>query len=1485
MKALIRWLVDHATTVILAVISVFVFGTISWVTLPRESSPDITIPVVLVTTPYIGVSPEDIEGLISIPMERELSTIKGIKELRSTSAEGVSVVAIEFEPDVVIEDALQRVRDRVSRVRPDLPSDVEEPSVREISFSDIPVVLVTLAGTKDESVLEDLVEDLQDEVSRIPGVLDAKISGDSEREIKVQVIPERLAHYGLALHDVISAIQNENVNIPGGNVPIGQGDVLLRVPGEFTEVEQVENVAIKRVGDRPVFVRDVARVLDGYADRESYSRMAGQASVTLSVTKRAGANILEVASAVKAAAARHAEAWPDGVEYRVLGDQSRYIEAQVTDLQNNIITALLLVVAVLVFSMGVRNSLFVAVAIPLSMLMSFMILDVLGFTLNMVVLFSLILALGMLVDNGIVIVENVYRHAEMGKDRRTAAIDGTAEVALAVLASTATTVAAFLPLAFWSGIMGKFMGFLPKTVITVLTCSLVVALCVLPVMMSRLMPSVAEETNKPEFIRDLELPWLMRAYRQVLWWSIRLRYLAVAGGVGMLVGTFGIYALLNHGTEFFPNTDPDRVNIGVRLPQGTDLEATDRVVRRIEGILAREPNVDTWVAQSGVSAGGDALRGSNSAPNEARITVDYHPDPNNVRPGERPRMESTRLTTDRLRAAVAEIPGARIAIEPEGMGPPVGPDVEVLVSGDDFDQVGLVAQRFRRELAKIEGITDLEDDYRVGRPELRLRIDRGAAARVGVSTAAIGNAVRTAVAGTTASALREGEDEYDIVVELAPEYREDLQSVLDLRLPGREDTSPNTFPVPLSAVATYELAGGSGAIQHIDQDLVVTITGDVLASYNVNEVQKQVEALIAAFDAPPGIHLRMGGSDQEQREAQAFLGRAFLIAVALISLVLVTQFDSVAVPFIIMCTVILSLIGVLWGLLLTGTPFGIIMTGIGVISLAGVVVNNAIVLLDYVQQLEARGIPTREALVEAGLTRFRPVMLTAVTTILGLIPMALGASIDFSNLRLVVGSTSAQWWGPMAVAVIFGLAFATVLTLVMVPTLYSIYDDLRTLRSRLPLGSKASAAAAGALMLLAPGNAEAVTLEEAWKAAEQHNIALQIAREQAIQTSTLRAKAWSTVQPRIETSATYVLNSQEIAIDFADTIPPAFADFIDPDDLPPPTVVQKKSFWQADLTVSQRLFSGTAPPLLKGARALHRAAWLQVERAEQQMRVGVTRAYWGLWTAQQAESVAAEALTMAQNQAELAQRQVTAGLAPARARIQAELGVARAQRELKQAREALVSAREAFYLATSLRDAVVEQPPPFTVPSDLERTLTRVESRSDVQAAALHEVAAQAHVTGKKMQWLPVVDGQFSYVFDDNASFGAQPTFWRASLRASWTLWDGGLRLAEQRELASQKRAAELQRRHLVMEAEQDVRVSWEGYLRARAAVTSVERELELARENLRLAEASFAAGGATWLEVEEARLGLRAAELNHLREQMSQEIAAVELLASAGML
>ncbi|MFT7521246.1 MAG: outer membrane protein TolC, partial [Kiritimatiellia bacterium] len=883
------------------------------------------------------------------------------------------------------------------------------------------------------------------------------------------------------------------------------------------------------------------------------------------------------------------------------------------------------------------------------------------------------------------------------------------------------------------------------------------------------------------------------------------------------------------------------------------------------------------------------------------------------------------LTILSLRRRVMAIAGAEVTVEPESMGPPVGSDIDVKVMGDDFDTVGEVAQRLKRLIADVQGVADVTDNYRVNRPEMALRIDRGAAKSVGVNSGLVGQTVRTAIAGTIATTLRDGEEEHDIVVRLAPEHRQSVQAVMDLRLPGRAERDPDTHMVPISAVATYSLAGGTGSVQHVDQDLTISIKGDVMEGENVNARQVEIQKIIDGFDFPQGYSAKLGGSQKEQQETAAFLMWAMGVALFLIFFVLVAQFNHLIKPFIVLGTVVLSLIGVLWGLLLTGTPFGIMMTGIGVISLAGVVVNNAIVLIDYVGLLEKRGYSVQEALVRAGMTRFRPVMLTAVTTILGLVPMAIGVAVEvyfwgstvpLPGVKLVVGSPSSSFWGPMAVAMIFGLAFATILTLIMVPTLYSIQEDIMWLIRTAIRGiqgllgpTKAKAARSGAVasaLLLGVGvsvaqPAEAVTLDEAYAAAETNNIDIKMARERTFQAKNQRIMAWTLLQPRVQGQWNWTRNQfDDVTLDFGEsTLGPYFVmeelhgleanSLVDPirELLPEPTVVQRQQFQDANVTITQPLFNGSALPLLMGAYRQANAASLEERFAVQRVRSGVAQAFYGVVTARKAMELSEQAVELANTQLELATRQVEVGTAAPRSVLQAKLRVSQAQRDVRRGSERLSQAEQAWVNITGLpRDAEIELGTLAAAPESLQAALDTAQVRRlDLQAADVRVDVAKMQTRSDALKWAPTVNYRFSYLWSENAGFVGKNSYWNMGLSATWVLWDGGMRLAEQRNSASQRRMAQLAVEGSKTSIEEEVRVAWRTYEAARSSIEAVDVEVGLAQENLELARRGFEAGSTTFLEVQQAELALENAELNRVVERQSHALSVVGLQAVTGSL
>lgn len=1017
--------IRQRSTVFALMLIIIIVGIYSYVTLPRESNPDITIPVVLVQTTYEGVSSSDIESLITNQIERKLRGLKDVEELRSVSAEGSSMITVEFIPDVDIDDAMQWVRDKVDQAKGDLPNDLEnDPSILEINLAEFPILMVAVSGPVDEVLLKGVAETLEEHIEEIQGVLDVVLTGGREHEVRVEFDPERLAAYRVSFNEIVSAVARENVNIPGGSIDIGQGKYLLRIPGEFTDPAQIDNVVMVVRNGKPIYFKDLATIDFTFEDATSYARLNSETTVTLAVKKRSGENIIEVTDRVFALIEAAKPMLPEGVELSVTLNQSKDIRRMVKELENNILTGLILVVAVLFVFLGLRNSFFVALAIPFSMLMSFIIIQALGMTLNMVVLFSLMLALGMLVDNAIVIVENIYRHMQEGTGRIESARAAASEVGWPVISSTVTTLCAFFPMIFWPGIMGEFMKFLPMTLIITLSSSLFVALVINPTVCAYFM-----RVKKGEIQPDIERTRVVQMYRRTLELALRHQGATVGLAVTGLFAIISLYAVLGHGVELFPDTEPNRAFIEIKAPEGTSLDTSDSYARIAEQVVLPERDVRFTTAEVGVGSSGDMGGGSGGQSHMSKISLEFV--------DRHERHEPSTEVLNRVREALSAFAGAEIKVEKEEQGPPTGDPVTIEIIGENVDIVASLVERTRSLIKDVPGLVDLKDDLSRAKPEIRVLVDREKATLLGLSTADISVMVKASISGEKMGVYRDGKDEYDIMVRLPSNRRETMADIENLMVPTNTGA-----PVPLSTVAKLELGSGFGSIRHIDQKRVVSITGNT-EGRNSNEVLKEVQTRLAGMDVPAGYRLHYAGEQEEQQKASAFLGKAFLIAIFLIALVLITQFNSVSQTFIVMTSVVLSLTGVFVGLMITVTPFGIIMTGIGVISLAGVVVNNAIVLIDYINQLRQKGMKLHDALVKAGTVRFRPVMLTAMTTILGLLPMAIGVSFDFSSFSWEIGGESAEWWGPMAIAVIFGLAVATLLTLVVVPVLYSLFARLK----------------------------------------------------------------------------------------------------------------------------------------------------------------------------------------------------------------------------------------------------------------------------------------------------------------------------------------------------------------------------------------------------------------------------------------------------------
>ncbi|AGA80608.1 efflux RND transporter permease subunit [Echinicola vietnamensis] len=1106
--------VNNKTSVIILSLIITFMGLYAYRTMPKESFPEIVIPTVYVGTSYPGNSPVDMENLITRPIEKELKSLKDVKTIESTSIQDYSTIIIEFNPGVDISRALQDTKDAVDKSKSELPTDLDQdPNIFELDFSEMPIMFVNLSGNYSQEELKEFGEYLEDEIEALPEISSADLTGTIEREIQVNADLFKMEAMEVSFGDIADAISSENVTISGGNILSGDFRRALRITGEFEDPEELNEIIVKSEGGNIIYLKDVAEVKDTYKERESYARASKLPVVTVNVIKRGGENLLAASDKIKEildeAEANH---FPSDLKVSITNDQSKVTRSMVANLENSIISGIILVIIVLMFFMGFRNALFVGIAIPLSMFISFMILNAFGVTLNMMVLFSMILALGMLVDNGIVVVENVYRLMQEGKTPIRAAKEGVGEVAWPIITSTATTVAAFIPLAFWQDIMGEFMKYLPITLIIVLSSSLFVGLVINPVVTAMFMKIQDLDKVKPKkrsfiiagtlltiaaicyiaqvftmanialiaaiitlinavfmkrairWFQQVFLVWLEEKYEGLLSFALRGKkpYLFFFGMFGVLVFSLVLLMVRSPKVEFFPSSDPNYVNIFIEYPIGTDIEATNEFSKKVEDEVMEliEPHrdiVEAFIAQVGEGTS-DPSEGPSMGvtPHKAMLTVSF------VEYQYRNGKNTTKIMEE-LREAMAKYPGVQITVDKEQNGPPVGKPINIEVSGEDYEKLVAEVEDIREFIkgANIGGIEELKMDLQTGKPELIVNIDREKARRFGLSTSTIANELRTAIFGLEVSKYKEGEDDYPIQLRLAEKYRYNVDALVNKKIYFM-DKFGNKRHIPITSVANFEYSSTYGSVKRKDLDKVITIYSNVNEGFNPTEINNRIRSRLEDYELPDGMDIKFTGEQEEQAKSMEFLMRAMMIAVAAIFLIIVAQFNSLMTPFIIMCSVILSTIGVFIGLATFNMDFVVIMTGIGIISLAGVVVNNAIVLIDYTNLVRQRkrsdrGLGEDEhltyddlvaSIVEGGKTRLRPVLLTAITTILGLIPMAIGMNIDFFSLlsdfdpQFYVGGDNADFWGPMAWTVIFGLTFATFLTLVIVPVMYLLADKI-----------------------------------------------------------------------------------------------------------------------------------------------------------------------------------------------------------------------------------------------------------------------------------------------------------------------------------------------------------------------------------------------------------------------------------------------------------
>jgi multidrug efflux pump subunit AcrB len=1001
---------------LLVILLPIVAGVYAYQTIPKEGEPEISAPIAIVMTAYPGASPGEIESLITNPLEEALSDLKNIKEMRSSSSEGVSVVVVEFDVEADLERSLQKVREKVTDTRGDLPEEAEDPVVDEISLTDIPIMLVSIVGDVDPMHLRRLAEDTADDLELLPEVLSTDVAGGLSREIQIYVDPERLNQYGLTILDVYNAIKQSDVNIPGGLINVAQRRLLLRTLTEIKRVRDYEAVPLVQQGDKVVYLGDVAEIVDGHVEDITYSRVDGRPSVSIGIKKRAGANILETSRKVRAALAEMEKKFPAGVHTVITADQAKFIQQTFDIMNNSAVTGLIIVIIVLFFAMGLRNSIITSLSIPLSLLFTFVLLKTFGITNNNMVRFSLVLCIGLLVDNAIIVVENAYHHFQLGKDRVTAVVDGVSEIAVPVISATLTTMAAFLPMLLMTGTTGEYMSFLPKTVTIALASSLLVALVANPIVLARFMKQTHKQGRivRPE--EDLRL--LKKIYVKTVTWAMNRRLLVLTISILALAGAGSLVGLNIVKIEMFPDIDFDYVYITIETPPGTDVDLTDRVTRQVEKIVRDQVPEAVRVVSTAGARGQSAFEitvSTGAESNYAEVTLE-------LLDGKEFARATHKEIQQRIRPLLEAIPGASIRFRPLAWGPPRFAPVVVKVIGPDLDALRRITGDVKSIISSISGAADIKDDFSDAPPELQVRVDRESAASLGVPINQVAMALRGATAGLDIRDFRDELDvakKYDLKVRYAPEARTSPRMLDKVNL-----RSTTGRLVPLTNIATFVQQPGVNVIRHVDRRRVVRATAQNEGRSAV-EISKELQARLADYQLPPGYLFSFEGDFKETEESFASLKLAYLVAFMLIFALLVSQFDSYFQPFAIMTALPLSVVGAMIGLLVTRNSFSI-MGFIGLVGLTGIVVNDSIVLVDCINRMRAQGLNIFEAIVAAGQQRLRPILSTTITTAGGIITLTI----------------TDELWEGLGVVIIFGITFATMLTLVVVPVMYSLFEGL-----------------------------------------------------------------------------------------------------------------------------------------------------------------------------------------------------------------------------------------------------------------------------------------------------------------------------------------------------------------------------------------------------------------------------------------------------------
>lgn len=1115
------WSIDNTTTMYIITMMLTGFGMYIFLTLPKEQFPDIVVPTISVTTVYVGNSPNDIENLVTRPIEKQIKGISGAKvnKINSISQTDFSLIIVEFDTDIKPEIAKQKVKDAVDKAQTDLPADLTQlPNVQEFAFSDMPIMFVNISGDYDGLALKSYAEKIQDRFETLSEVTRAEIVGAPEREIQINVDPLKMEQAMISFDDISNAVAYENMDISGGKISVGTMDRTIRIKGQITNSTTLNNIIVKTPRGGSVHLKDIAVIKDTIKQTESYARLNGKNVVTLNIVKRPGENLIECAGKIKKIVEEmKATELPKDLDVVVTGDQSKQAATSFEELVNTIIIGFLLVLLILMFFMGVTNAFFVALSVPLSVFVAFLFLPIADLivgsdvTLNFIVLFALLFGLGIIVDDAIVVVENTHRLYENGKTSIVKAAKAAAgEVFIPVLAGTLTIIAPFFPLLFWKGIIGKFMIYLPVMLIFTLFASLIVAFIVNPVFAVSFMKPEGKEFEEPKsaifkkwylwlsvalgvifhltgspgkgnflflmsvlavvnayviqdvihFFQDKILPRVMNRYELFLRWLLKGKRPIIAFISTFVLFGISLFMLIASKPDFpfFPSGQPNMIYVYLKMPVGTNAEETNKVLKTLElkvfdALKTLKPTEEGSIVESilsnvAVNANNPMDNNRSVQTNLGRIQVSF------VEFAKRPNVP-TLPYLDSIRAVVKNIPGAQVTVEQESSGPPTDPPVNIEIFGDNFDDNAKVATALFNflDVNRVQGVENLAMDTDLNNPEVTIHVNKERAAIEGVSTAQIGMAIRTALFGKEVSKLKSGEDEYKIQLRYNELKRNNLQSLMNMRITFRDFNTGRIKQIPISAVANFDFTNTSGGIKRKNLKRTIQLQSavtDLSAVANINkDLAAKIEEFKLEYKIPHGVSIVQSGESEQQAETNSFLGMAFILALGLIFLILVMQFNSLSKPFIVLTEIFFSIIGVFLGFAITGMTMPTIMVLVGVIGLAGIVIKNGILLIEFTEELRSRGMRTREATIQAGKIRIIPVLLTAVATILGLLPLAVGFNINFESLfthldpKIFLGGDSVVFWGPLAWTIIFGLILSFFLTLLMIPSMYVMSERLR----------------------------------------------------------------------------------------------------------------------------------------------------------------------------------------------------------------------------------------------------------------------------------------------------------------------------------------------------------------------------------------------------------------------------------------------------------